>query len=61
LKIPDLESPGKSLWSQKLKLMVLENPGKISLKVLHLQQAPGTEKCLNCFYNHCMYIETICG
>jgi len=45
---------GKS-W--KLKLKVLESPGKISLKVM--QQAAGTEKLLNCFYNHCMYIETI--
>jgi len=32
LKIP---GPGKSLWSWKLKLKVLESPGKISLKVVH--------------------------
>ena len=37
--------PGKS---SKLKLKVLESCGKISLKLL------------NCFYNYCMYIETIC-
>jgi len=35
LKIPGPESPGKSLWSWKLKLKVLESPGKISLKVVH--------------------------
>jgi len=43
-KFQDLESPGKSLWSWK----VLEKyPWKSCI-------------FLNCFYNHCMYIETIC-
>ena len=49
LKIP---KRGKS---RKITL-ILESPGKISLKVMHFFLMV---QLLNCFHNHCMYIETV--
>jgi len=52
----------RKFWKNSLKVTYFSScsNGKKWWTDSSQSAAPGTEKLLNCFYNHCMYTETIC-